>query len=337
MLKRVSMRNIAEAAGVSVATVSHILNDKNLNFCSESTRHKVRSMAAELGYRSTIGYQLMHHIPTRTVGIIVASRVMMQEEHNRELILLLLSEFEHLGYVSFCHILSKEGDSAAKIRAFTSRGVEHFVFIGSPPQYESVIAEIDRIGVSGIFTREVVERFVVPDVVAGMTELFGYMISRCGENFKLLCHEEWIHTPHNNRVTALQKLFPKRSREELIARFIFPIPEIRSDGDYVENSFCTGYNGTAELLKKFPKLAGIAYLNDLLGWGGGTLLLEEKHRAFRGLVLIGCNYERVIRHFPLPFSTLQFDLETMVPLLAAGALNNESIKIFVPPIVHIVK
>ena len=65
---RVSMRKIAEVAGVSVATVSHVLNNRS-NVCTEATAERIRKVASELGYRVNFGYKLMHSIPTRTVAV----------------------------------------------------------------------------------------------------------------------------------------------------------------------------------------------------------------------------------------------------------------------------
>ncbi len=47
--RRVSIKDVAREAGVSVTTVSHALNDKGR--LSESTRRHVREVAARLGYR----------------------------------------------------------------------------------------------------------------------------------------------------------------------------------------------------------------------------------------------------------------------------------------------
>lgn len=48
--KRVGIRDVAEAAGVSVTTVSHILNNVNFARVSDETRARVTAEAARLGY-----------------------------------------------------------------------------------------------------------------------------------------------------------------------------------------------------------------------------------------------------------------------------------------------
>ncbi len=49
MKRRVTIRDVADAAGVSITTVSHSLNGKGR--LPEATRDRVRAIAAELGYR----------------------------------------------------------------------------------------------------------------------------------------------------------------------------------------------------------------------------------------------------------------------------------------------
>jgi LacI family transcriptional regulator len=51
MRRAVGIRDVARAAGVSVTTVSHVLNDTPNTRTSDETRIRVRTAAAELGYR----------------------------------------------------------------------------------------------------------------------------------------------------------------------------------------------------------------------------------------------------------------------------------------------
>ena len=47
---KVGIRDVARAAGVSVTTVSHVLNETPHTRTSEATRDRVRSVARDLGY-----------------------------------------------------------------------------------------------------------------------------------------------------------------------------------------------------------------------------------------------------------------------------------------------
>ena len=52
-MKRVTIREVADRAGVSIGTVSFVLNDTKNQSISEETRQKVLRAAAELHYTPT--------------------------------------------------------------------------------------------------------------------------------------------------------------------------------------------------------------------------------------------------------------------------------------------
>ncbi len=67
--KRPSMRQIAVAAGVSVATVSHVING-NGRF-SEDTRKRVEAALKEYGYVTNMAAKSLRMAQSRTIGMIV--------------------------------------------------------------------------------------------------------------------------------------------------------------------------------------------------------------------------------------------------------------------------
>src|SRR6201988_1673463 len=65
----VTVKDIAAAVGVSVATVSNVLNDRpNVG---EATRHKVLELARRLGYRPNRAAQAMRTGRTRSLGLVL--------------------------------------------------------------------------------------------------------------------------------------------------------------------------------------------------------------------------------------------------------------------------
>lgn len=68
--RRVTIREVAEAAGVSVATVSKVLNDRY--GVSGATTEKVRAVIEELGYESSLVARSLRNAKTNVIGILVA-------------------------------------------------------------------------------------------------------------------------------------------------------------------------------------------------------------------------------------------------------------------------
>lgn len=67
--KRSSMRQIAAAAGVSVATVSHVINGSGR--FSEDTRERVEAAVEEYGYVTNMAAKSLRMAQSRTIGMIV--------------------------------------------------------------------------------------------------------------------------------------------------------------------------------------------------------------------------------------------------------------------------
>ena len=55
--KYVTIKDVAGLAGVSVATVSYVLNNKKVDRITDETRQKVLQAAKELNYRPNIAAQ----------------------------------------------------------------------------------------------------------------------------------------------------------------------------------------------------------------------------------------------------------------------------------------
>src|SRR5690348_690438 len=67
---RVTIRDVAERAGVSVATVSKVINDRY--GVAADTYAKVRAVIAEMGYEASIVAQSLRNHRTNVIGILVA-------------------------------------------------------------------------------------------------------------------------------------------------------------------------------------------------------------------------------------------------------------------------
>ncbi|MEZ4646865.1 MAG: LacI family DNA-binding transcriptional regulator [Chloroflexota bacterium] len=69
-LKRpVTIQDVAHAAGVSVSTVSRVLNDKD--DVAEATYAHVQTVIAELGYTSSLAAKSMRSRQTNVIGMVM--------------------------------------------------------------------------------------------------------------------------------------------------------------------------------------------------------------------------------------------------------------------------
>ena len=65
----ISIKDVAKEAGVSIATVSRVLN--GIEVVNEDTQKRVREAVVKLGYRPNIIARSLKTQRTRTVGILI--------------------------------------------------------------------------------------------------------------------------------------------------------------------------------------------------------------------------------------------------------------------------
>ena len=66
----ITMRDVAKAAGVSVATVSHVVNDKPGSRIGEDAKRRVHEAVAELGYRPNALAKTLSQGHSRFIGLV---------------------------------------------------------------------------------------------------------------------------------------------------------------------------------------------------------------------------------------------------------------------------
>lgn len=91
---RVSLREVAEKAGVSFSTVSRVLNNADVKI-SEETRERVRQAALDLGYQPNRAAQSLVTGRTNIIALVVAA---ITSAHSARLISTAMKEIRKHGY-----------------------------------------------------------------------------------------------------------------------------------------------------------------------------------------------------------------------------------------------
>ena len=102
--KRVTLKDISKAVGLSVPVVSRIMNDRE-TYCSERKIRAVKETAAALGYRSNAGYRIMTGGSTNIVAVLFSQRRHIYSPHINQLYMHLNSELRRRGFASYCTVL----------------------------------------------------------------------------------------------------------------------------------------------------------------------------------------------------------------------------------------
>lgn len=126
MADKVSIQDIAHIAGVSVATVSNVLNHKGRY--SEKTRRLVEKVAKSEGYVPNLAARGLREARTHTVGIVTPD---VSNDFFSTIVLDLEMTLRAHGYTSLiCNTLNVPGYRADCLRTFRERQVDGVVLVG---------------------------------------------------------------------------------------------------------------------------------------------------------------------------------------------------------------
>lgn len=132
MERRATLRDVAEKAGVTTATVSYILNDKKP--FPDETRQRVMSAIAELGYIPNLSARTLTQRSSKLIGIVVpqteGSRLMFQNDFYSEI----LGSIEFHARQSGYHIIISATDAnESYLRLARERNLDGIIVIGMYP------------------------------------------------------------------------------------------------------------------------------------------------------------------------------------------------------------
>ncbi|RIV42482.1 LacI family DNA-binding transcriptional regulator [Flagellimonas pelagia] len=142
MKKRVSLKDIAKEAGVSIATVSYVLSKQNNTGISREVTERIKRIAAELNYRPNQIAKSLQSGKSHTIGLIVAD---ISNPFFALIARIVEDEAKKHGYtVIFGSSDEKASKSADLIKFLLNRQVDGFIIApaeGSKDQIEYLKAQ----------------------------------------------------------------------------------------------------------------------------------------------------------------------------------------------------
>jgi LacI family transcriptional regulator len=167
-----TIKDVARAAGVSITTVSHVINDTR--FVSDELRARVLAAMEELDYRPNILARSLRRGETKTIGLVVP-------DNSNPFFAEMARTVEDLGFAAgYSVILCNSDDNLAKEAAYIdvliTKQVDGVVFIASGSSQEH-LAELSQQGIPYV----VVDREIdgsLADVILVNNELGGYVATR---------------------------------------------------------------------------------------------------------------------------------------------------------------
>lgn len=134
-MKRVSIKDVAVAAGVSTTTVSYVLNQKATQSISPETVERIQKAVAELNYVPNLNARSLSSRKTNLIGIVIP-----QTEPGKEFMFAnpfygeLLSSVEYTARKNGYHLLlSGPEPNQSYIHIARNRSVDGIIIVGSYP------------------------------------------------------------------------------------------------------------------------------------------------------------------------------------------------------------
>jgi LacI family repressor for deo operon, udp, cdd, tsx, nupC, and nupG len=135
MAPRVTLRDVAVAAGVSPATVSHALQRNGT--VSEETAARVRGVAADIGYRPHRIASNLRRQRTSTIGVVIPT---LSNPFLSELVEAMYAECLARGYTVLCGTTNYSVETEAHyIEHFLSHPCDGIIVAGPPDSLEEIV------------------------------------------------------------------------------------------------------------------------------------------------------------------------------------------------------
>lgn len=209
----VSMRDVAVACGVSVATVSKALNDHN--DISEETKTAIRRKAKEMGYFPNSSARALKTNRSYNLGVLFVDEAQSGLTH--DYFARVLDAFkvtaENRGYdITFINCSKKRKERMSYLEHSRYRGLDGVVIacvdFYDPEVIELVNSEMPVVTIDHVFNDRT---SIMSDNVQGMKDIVNYVVDQGHTKIAFVHGEDSAVT--RNRITSFHKTIAQRGLE----------------------------------------------------------------------------------------------------------------------------
>jgi LacI family transcriptional regulator len=319
-IKSVSIKEISELTGVSIATVSRVIN--NTGRFSEATREKVQSIIREHGYVPNAMAQWLRTNRTRNIGIIVPD---ITNEFFAKLALNIQQKLFALNYSTL--IYNTNEDPALEkqyLQVISAQNVRGIIFISGGGQ--NIYPDIPE--VPTIFLdreprlKDARTNYVNihTDHVKGAYLAGKILVKKGCKNPAILMYKS-ILSPQSDRVSGF-KMALKEAQVSLKKEALLHVNKV---------SYDDAYSVIKRSLERGQIFDGYFCTTDWLAVGAMDALLDHGIKIPRNAKIVGFDDVSIAAHGRIPLTTIQQDTNGMANLaveLMLKLLNNERVEKF---------
>ncbi|HNR97423.1 MAG TPA: LacI family DNA-binding transcriptional regulator [Anaerolineae bacterium] len=254
MARRVTMSDVARAAGVSLMTVSRVLNNKG--DVSAATRQRVQDVICQLGYRPSSVARSLVTSRTRTVGLVVP-------DNANPFFSELARGVEHTAYASgysvfLCNTEENADREKAVLQTLEDKRVDGVILCSSRLAQPELRAAIAGFPAAVLVNRELdgdgIDTILVDDEL-GARLATGHLLERGRRRIGFLSGPE-LSWSSAQRVKGYEAAFAAANVAHSASWLLPCAPTVEG-----------GRAATRELLQRHPGLTALLCYNDLVAVG----------------------------------------------------------------------
>lgn len=300
----VTIHDVAKRAGVSAATVSYSLNNKNR--VNDETKERIRKIADELGYIPNSLAQGLLNKKTNTIGLVLPD---ISNSFDAALIKYLEGYARKRSY--FLIIANSAQDEQIEmeiVKRFVSKNADAIALIPridfQTKAYQEIATLCRKRNIPLVFLNQKVEgvkaNVVAPDIEEGEYMITNYLLE------KGLRDIAFVGGDHKSYFTEARYKGFIRALQEFGVQFD-PERYIRLEGTY---SFDHGYESITEYLKANKQIPeGIVAINDNIAMGVYKGLKEKGIRVPEDVSLVGYDDLKIPSLDDFGLSTIKIPLD----------------------------
>lgn len=275
-------REVAHRAGVSVATVSYVVNGTKP--VSPAVRQRVQEAVQALGYRPNLVARSLATKKTRHVAILVDNLV---NPHYCEILEGAQAVATENGYI--VSVISVDISNAEDIVSLASRGVDGAIVALAGRD------ELPLIQLSGLPT-------VFPG--AGVGIHYALAVDQMVESLKALGHRRIaflsgipLDEPDHVRYRGLVQALKKHDLPLCPQLMVDGTPQARTDER-------AGWSAAQQLLSRGEGFTALYAINDLMALGAIRALRQHGLRVPEDVSVVGCDRLRILEWLPTTLATM---------------------------------
>ena len=302
-----TIKDVARIAGVSVATVSRVVNDGPK--VGDKTRRRVRKIMNELGYVPNANARALVTRKTAVVGVVVA-------EIMDPFFALLAHGVEDAvrnqrGQVLLSAGACNEEEERRAIATLLEHRCDAMVVHSKYLSDEELIAYANQVSgfvVINRYIHAISERCVWLDNLKAGQTMANYMLDECGhKDIAVLTSHLHINDP-KDRLEGVLSVYQSAGINVDNDRIIAEAPDMEG-----------GERGARELLGK--QYTALLCYNDAMAAGAMTILFEQGFRVPEDISIIGFDDILLSRYCRPKLTTLSYPIEDMAAHAASLALT----------------